>query len=60
MDSSRKKALWGSFGQFIKSKIVPGKSDIEKVMSTSTEFERRSWKNVKDAVRNIIAKLEKH
>lgn len=58
--SQEKEHCGRCFGQFIELKTVPGKSAIERVMNISTEFDRRSWQNVKDDVRISIAKLKKH
>ncbi|XP_071839790.1 uncharacterized protein [Apostichopus japonicus] len=57
--SDEKNALWLSFGHFIKASTLPGKHDIVEAMKKYTILQGRTWRNIKDAVRNIIKKENK-
>lgn len=47
------------FSTFIKKGKVPGKSDVEACIKAHQVLKNRSWKVVKDFVRNQIVKLSK-
>lgn len=43
-----------SLGHFIKNETTLGKEPIEKAMEGQAVLRGRTWRNVKDAIRNII------
>jgi hypothetical protein len=48
-----------NFDTDIKRGLLPGKKKIEKVISEEPHLAKRSWKNVKDFLRNHIEKMKK-
>ena len=54
-----KEAVNRRFGHFIQMLKVPGKGDIDLVLKKEKCLSKRSWRNVKDAVHNIIMKKKK-
>ena len=49
-------AVMSKLGQFVLTKTLPGKSDIEPWLKDEACLRNRSWINVKDFVRNMMSK----
>ena len=45
-------------GVFLHTRRLPGKEDIEKCLQQEEALKNRSWRNVKDFIRNQIGKKD--
>jgi hypothetical protein len=51
----QREAVFRHFMPSILRKIIPGKDQIEEVRIKETSLDTRSWRNIKDFIRNAIA-----
>lgn len=51
-----RKAVMCTLGQFLSLCTLPSKRDIEKAMAQRPTLKSRTWRNIKDFVRNEIRK----
>jgi hypothetical protein len=54
--SEEQAAVKQHFAKFFMTEKLPGKSDIQPVLEIETRLSRRSWRNIKDFVRNMKSK----